>query len=206
MQNPTRRLALALALVAPLTLAGCGYNAIPSAKIDAENAWGEVQNQYQRRANLIPSLVKTVQAAANQESSVLIGVTEARAKATSVQADASITTDPAKFRQFEATQNQLGTALSRLLVANERYPELKSNEQFLELQSQLEGTENRIAIARRDYNDKVAAYNKTLVLFPTNIWHATVQGSYKEMQQFQAAAGAQNAPDVNFDIPRAPAK
>jgi LemA protein len=137
---------------------------------------------------------------------VLIGVTEARAKATSVQADASITTDPAKMQQFAAAQNQLGTALSRLLVANERYPELKSNEQFLELQSQLEGTENRIALAIRDYNDKVAAYNKTLVLFPTNIWHATVHGGYKPMEPFKATAAAQTAPDVNFDIPRAPAK
>src|ERR1700747_2447355 len=138
MKNPTRRLALAMALVAPLTLAGCGVNAIPSSKIDAEKSWGEVQNQYQRRADLIPNLVNTVKGYAAQEKSVLIGVTEARARATQVQTDSSITTDPAKFRQFEQTQNQLGTALSRLLVVQERYPELKSNENFLTLQAQLE--------------------------------------------------------------------
>jgi LemA protein len=206
MKNLTRRLTLALALVAPLTLAGCGINAIPSSKIDAERAWGEVQNQYQRRADLIPNLVNTVKGYAGQEKSVLIGVTEARARATQVQADSSITTDPAKFRQFEQTQNQLGTALSRLLVVQERYPELKSNENFLTLQSQLEGTENRIAIARRDYNDAVANYNKALTLFPTNLWHSTLYSSYQPMQQFQATSTAQSAPTVNFDTSGAPAK
>jgi LemA protein len=205
MKTFTRRLTLALALIAPLSLAGCGINAIPSAKIDADKSWGEVQNQYQRRADLIPNLVSTVKGYAAQEKGVLIGVTEARAKATQVQADSSITSDPAKFRQFEQTQNQLGTALSRLLVVQERYPELKSNENFLALQSQLEGTENRIAIARRDYNDAVARYNKALTLFPSNLWHATLYGSYKEMQQFQATSSAQAAPTVNFDT-GAPAK
>jgi LemA protein len=206
MKNLTRRLALAMALAAPLALGGCGINAIPSHKIDADKAWGEVQNQYQRRADLIPNLVNTVKGYAAQEKGVLIGVTEARAKATQVQADSSITTDPAKFRQFEATQNQLGTALSRLLVVQERYPELKSNENFLALQSQLEGTENRIAIARRDYNDAVANYDKALTLFPTNLWHSTLYSSYQPMQQFQATAAAQGAPTVNFDASSAPAK
>ena len=206
MKNLTRRLALAMALAAPLALGGCGINAIPSHKIDADKAWGEVQNQYQRRADLIPNLVNTVKGYATQEKGVLIGVTEARAKATQVQADSSITTDPAKFRQFEQTQNQLGTALSRLLVVQERYPELKSNENFLALQSQLEGTENRIAIARRDYNDAVANYDKALTLFPTNLWHSTLYSSYQPMQQFQATAAAQGAPTVNFDASSAPAK
>jgi LemA protein len=201
-----RRAVLALALAAPLGLSGCGINAIPSSKIDADKAWGEVQNQYQRRADLVPNLVNTVKGYAAQEKSVLIGVTEARAKATSIQADASITSDPAKFRQFEATQNQLGTALSRLLVVQERYPELKSNENFLALQSQLEGTENRIAIARRDYNEAVANYNKALTLFPTNLWHGTLYASYKPMEQFQATSTAQAAPTVNFDTSGAPAK
>jgi LemA protein len=205
MKNLTRRLTLALALTAPLTLAGCGINAIPGAKIDADNAWGEVQNQYQRRADLIPNLVATVKGYAAQEKSVLQGVADARSRVGQVHVDPSTTTDPAKFREFEAAQSQLGTALSRLLVVQERYPELKSNENFLSLQSQLEGTENRIANARRYYNDAVAKYNKALTLFPTNIWHATLQGSYKPMEQFKATAAAQSVPGVNFDT-GAPAK
>jgi LemA protein len=206
MKNLTRRLALTLALIAPLALAGCGINAIPSKKIDAETKFHDVQVAYQRRADLIPNLVATVKGYAAQEKSVLIGVTEARAKATSVQADASITSDPAKFKQFQQTQNQLGTALSRLLVVQERYPELKSNENFLTLQSQIEGTENRIEIARRDYNAAAGDYNKTLVVLPTSIWHSLMYSSYKPMEQFDATAAAQSAPTVSFDSSSPPAK
>jgi LemA protein len=199
MKTLFKRFALAIALLTPLTLAGCGINDIPRKKVYAETQFSNVQAAYQRRADLIPNLVATVKGYAAQEKSVLIGVTEARAKATSVQADSSITSDPAKFKQFEQTQSQLGTALSRLLVVQERYPELKSNENFMALQSQIEGTENRIEIARRDYNAAVGDYNTSLVVLPTSIWHSTMYSSYKPMQQFQAAAGSQNAPTVSFD-------
>ena len=136
--------------LAAFTLAGCGINTIPAQDEQVKAAWGEVQNQYQRRADLIPNLVSTVQAYANQERDVLTAVTEARARATQVQVDASTITDPAAFRQFQAAQDQLSGVLGRLLAISERYPELRSNQNFLALQSQLEGTENRIAVARRD--------------------------------------------------------
>lgn len=206
MNRLTRRFAVVLAMLAPLTLAGCGINAIPSKKIDAETAWANLQAQYQRRADLIPNLVATVKGAAAQEKSVLIGVTEARAKATQVQADSSITTDPAKFKQFVQAQNNLGTALSRLIALNEKYPELKSLDAFATLQSQIEGTENRISIYRNDYNKAVADYNKALTLFPTNFWHGTLYASYKPMQMFEAEASAAKAPSISFDSSSAPAK
>jgi LemA protein len=184
------------------TLSGCGYNTIPTKEEEAKARWSDVQNNYQRRADLIPNLVATVQGYAKQEKDVLTSVIEARAKATQVRVDASQLTDPEKLKQFQDAQNQLTGALGRLLVVTENYPDLKSNANFLALQSQLEGTENRIAIARRDYNNAVAKYDKALTLFPTNLWHATIQGSYKPMQQFQATSAAQATPTVNFDTPK----
>ncbi|HWI86091.1 MAG TPA: LemA family protein, partial [Sphingomonas sp.] len=140
------------ATAAALTLGGCGLNSIPTAEETAKARWADVQNEYQRRADLVPNLVSTVKGYAKQESSVLIGVTEARAKATSIQVSADDLKDPAKIQQFGAAQGQLSQALGRLLSVTENYPDLKSNQNFLALQSQLEGTENRITIARRDYN------------------------------------------------------
>jgi LemA protein len=150
---------------------------------------------------LIPNLVATVQGYAAQERGVLVDVTNARASATQVKVDPSMLSDPQAFQRFEQAQNTLSGALSRLLVANERYPELKSNENFLALQSQLEGTENRIAVARRDYNEAARDYNTTLVTFPGVLWKSTVQSSYKPLNLFSASTQAQSAPTVNFNIP-----
>ena len=186
-----------LILVAPLVLAACGYNVIPTQQVKAQQAWAEVQNQYQRRSDLIPNLVNTVKGYAAQEKSVLVEVTEARASATQVKVDASTLTDPAKFQQYQAAQDRLTGVLGRLMVISERYPDLKSNENFLALQSQLEGTENRIAIARRDYNQAVADYNTSLRTFPQMIW-ARLQHA-QPMQLFSATAQAQSAPTVSFD-------
>src|SRR5579863_10389922 len=141
----------ALALVFAATLSGCGYNTIPTLEETAKAQWAEVENQYQRRADLIPNLVETVQGYAKQEKDVLTAVTEARAKATSIHVDASQLTDPDKVKQLQDAQNALSGALGRLLAVSENYPDLKSNQNFLALQSQLEGTENRIAVARKDY-------------------------------------------------------
>lgn len=194
-----RRMArLALLAVLPLALAACGINTIPTQEEKAKAQWAEVQNQYQRRADLIPNLVATVKGYAAQESSVLIGVTQARANALQVRSDPGITQDPAAFQRYAAAQNSLSLALAPLRVLQEAYPDLKSNENFLALQSQLEGTENRVAIARRDYNDAVRAYNTTLRTFPQIIWAKTIHGSSQPMQLFQAASTAQSAPTVDF--------
>src|ERR1700733_9148252 len=150
-----------------LTLSACGYNTIPTLQETAKARWADVQNQYQRRADLIPNLVATVQGYAAQEKSVLTAVVEARAKATQIKLDASDLTDPDKLKAFQDAQNQLTGMLGRLLAVTENYPDLKSNANFLALQSQLEGTENRIAVARRDYIDAVRAYNTALRTFPT---------------------------------------
>jgi LemA protein len=192
---------LALVLIAPLMLAACGINAIPTKQEAAKAQWGEVQNQYQRRADLIPNLVETVKAYAAQERSTLVDVTQARASATQVRVDASTLTDPARFRQYEQAQDRLSGVLGRLMAISERYPDLKSNQNFLALQSQLEGTENRIAIARRDYNQSVQDYNTTLRVFPTLLWAKTVYSGNQPMQLFQATSSAQSAPTVNFGAP-----
>jgi LemA protein len=181
-------------------VSACGYNAIPTQEEQAKAKWADVQNNYQRRADLIPNLVATVQGYAKQEKDVLTSVVEARAKATSVRIDASQLDDPAKLKQFLDAQGQLTGALGRLLAVSENYPELKSNQNFLALQSQLEGTENRIAIARRDYNDAVRDYNTTLRVLPTSIWAATFYRSAKPMQPFGATEGAQSAPQVQFNL------
>jgi len=197
----SRRLSLAPALLAPvaaLALGGCGLNSIPTAEENAKAKWADVQNEYQRRADLIPNLVNTVKGYAKQESTVLVGVTEARAKATSIQVSADDLKDPSKLQQFGQAQGQLSAALGRLLSVTENYPDLKSNANFLALQSQLEGTENRITIARRDYNASVQQYNTLIRTFPNSIGAKVFYGA-KPMQTFQATApNAQSAPTVNF--------
>lgn len=194
----------AMILLAPLLIAGCGVNTIPTKDEAAKAAWAEVQNQYQRRSDLIPNLVETVRGYAAQESQVLTQVTEARASATQVKVDASTITDPAAFEKYAAAQDQLSGVLGRLMMIQEAYPDLKSNQNFLALQSQLEGTENRIAIARRDYNAAVQSYNTEIRTFPGALWAGTVHRWAKPMQTFQASAAAQSAPSVNFGAPPAP--
>jgi LemA protein len=195
-----------LALVAPMALAltGCGVNTIPTDEGKAQAAWADVQAQYQRRADLVPNLVATVQGYAQQEKSVLVQVTQARAQATHVSVDASTLTDPAKFQAYQDAQNQLSGVLGHLLSITENYPDLKSNQNFLALQSQLEGTENRIAISRRDYNEAVRVYNTDLHTFPGVIWAGTLYKSEKPMQLFAATATAQAAPTVSFAPPPTP--
>jgi LemA protein len=181
-----------------LTVSACGYNTIPTNEERAKARWADVQNNYQRRADLIPNLVATVQGYAKQEKSVLTDVIEARARATQIKIDASQLTDPEKLRQFQDAQNQLSGALGRLLAVSENYPDLKSNQNFLALQSQLEGTENRIAVARRDYIDAVRVYNTDLKTFPTVIWASTLFRANKPMAEFTATDAAQAPPQVKF--------
>src|SRR3954451_23314313 len=179
-------------------LSACGYNTIPTLEEQAKAKWSEVQNQYQRRADLIPNLVATVQGYAKQEKDVLTAVVEARAKATQVHVDASQLTDPEKLKQFQDAQNQLSGALGRLLAVSENYPDLKSNQNFLALQSQLEGTENRIAVARRDYIEAAREYNTELKTFPGVIWASTAFRGNKPMAEFAASDTAQSPPQVKF--------
>jgi LemA protein len=187
-----------MVLTMALSLAGCGLNSVPTAEETAKARWADVQNEYQRRADLVPNLVATVKGYAAQEKSVLIGVTEARAKATSIQVSPDDLTNPAKVQQFGAAQGELSQALGRLLMVTENYPDLKSNQNFLALQSQLEGTENRITIARRDYNEAVRAYNTRIRTFPDAIGAKIFYGA-KPMAPFEATtAGAQTAPTVSF--------
>ncbi len=181
-----------------LTVAGCGYNNIPTYEEQAKAKWADVQNNYQRRADLIPNLVATVQGFAKQEKTVLTAVVEARAKATQVKVDASQLTDPDKLKQFQDAQSQLTGALGRLLAVSENYPELKSNQNFLTLQSQLEGTENRIAVARRDYIEAVRVYNTELRTFPGAIWAKLFFSSNKPMAEFAASESMQTPPQVKF--------
>ncbi|HEY1782709.1 MAG TPA: LemA family protein [Roseiarcus sp.] len=186
-----------LALIG-VSVSACGYNVIPTKQEAANAAWAEVQNQYQRRADLVPNLVATVQGFAKQEKDVFVQVTEARAKATSIHLDANDLTDPAKVKALQDAQNALSGALGRLLAISENYPDLKSNQNFLALQSQLEGTENRIAVARRDYVAAVQDFNTSLRTFPTLIWAQTVFRSTQPMVPFTANAEAQTAPKVKF--------
>lgn len=185
-------------IVLPLLLAGCGVNTIPTKDEQVKAAWGDVQNQYQRRADLIPNLVATVQGYAQQERTVLKEVIEARASATQVKVDASTITDPEAFKQYQAAQDKLSGVLGRLMMITENYPDLKSNQNFLALQSQLEGTENRVAVSRRDYNEAVRQYNTELRTFPGVIWAMTLYRAQKPAQPFSAAEAAQTAPAVNF--------
>ena len=201
----SRLRALALVLILPLALGACGINAIPTKEEQVKAAWGDVQSQYQRRADLIPNLVATVQGYAQQERAVLVEVTQARASATQVKVDASTISDPASFAKYQAAQSQLSGVLGRLMMISERYPDLKSNQNFLALQSQLEGTENRITVARRDYNEAVRVYNTEIRTVPGVIWASTVYRSAKPLQAFAATESAQSAPKVSFAPPASPA-
>ncbi len=184
--------------MAALTLASCGINSVPTAEEAAKAKWADVQAQYQRRSNLIGNLVATVKGAAKQEQDTLVRVTEARAKATSVQVSADDLSDPAKVAAFQQAQGALTQGLGRLLASVEAYPDLKSNANFLELQSQLEGTENRIAVAIRDYNEAVRAYNTRIRTFPDAIGAKLIHGA-KPMTPYQATTpGAEEAPKVDF--------
>ena len=194
--NALRRFGL-LAPLAALSLGGCGINSVPTAEEQVNAKWGDLQADYQRRADLIPNLVATVKGYANQEKTVLTEVTEARANATRVQLNASDLSDPAKVQAFNEAQGRLTQAIIPLQRLQEAYPDLKSNANFLALQDQLEGTENRIEIARRDYNESVRGYNTLIRTFPTAIGAKVFYGA-KPKVPFEAAAAAQNAPTVSF--------
>ena len=184
--------------LAALSLAGCGLNSVPTAEEKVNAAWGDVQGEYQRRSDLIPNLVETVKGYAKQESTVLIEVTQARADAGRVQLNAEDLDDPAKVRAFNDAQNRLTQAIIPLQRLQEAYPDLKSNQNFLTLQSQIEGTENSILVARRDYNEAVRQYNTTIRTFPDAIGAKIFYGA-KPKVPFEAAAGAQEAPKVDFN-------
>jgi LemA protein len=193
------RLRIPLMVVAlGLLVAGCGVNNIPTMEEQAKAKWSDVNNQYQRRADLIPNLVETVKGYAAQERQTLEAVVNARAKATSIQVTPDIVNDPAKFKQFQDAQQQLSGALGRLIATVENYPDLKSNQNFLALQSQLEGTENRISVARRDYIEAVRAYNTEMRTFPGILWAKTLYASHKPMETFTASEGAEKPPAVKF--------
>ncbi len=187
-----------LAILLGVTLAGCGVNNIPTQEEAAKAKWSQVLNQYQRRADLIPNLVETVKGYAKQEAQVLEAVVAARARATSVQVPADIVTNPEAFKKFQEAQSQLSASLGRLLAISENYPDLKSNQNFLALQSQLEGTENRIAVARRDYIESVRVYNTELRTFPGVLWASTLYRSHKPMETFTVAEDARRPPNVKF--------
>lgn len=190
-------LASLMALV--LLLSGCGINNIPTYDERVTAAWSQVENQYQRRADLIPNLVETVKGFAAQEQETLTAVTEARSKATSIQVDEGILDNPEKLQQFQQAQGELSSALSRLMAVSERYPDLKSNQNFLALQSQLEGTENRIAVARRDFIQAVERYNTELRTFPGKIWHSILYSDLEPRANFEATTeNADDAPAVQF--------
>ncbi|GAB6390159.1 LemA family protein [Stutzerimonas marianensis] len=190
---------LAVVLFMSWLLAGCGINNIPQYDEQVKSAWSQVENQYQRRADLIPNLVETVKGFARQEQETLTAVTEARSRATSIQISAEDLDDPQKLQQFQQAQNQLTGALSRLMAVSERYPDLKSNQNFLALQSQLEGTENRIAVARRDFIAAVERYNTEIRTFPGRIWHSLLYSDMPIRENFEATAeNAEQAPQVQF--------
>jgi LemA protein len=179
-------------------LSGCGVNKVPTLDEQVKAAWSEVLNQYQRRADLIPNLVETVKGYAHQEQQVLTEVTEARAKATQMQLPSDVLSNPQAFHQFEQNQAALGGALGRLLAVSENYPNLKSNQNFLALQSQLEGTENRIAVARRDYIDAVQSYNTELRTIPGRWIAAWLYPDLKVRDTFTISEQAQQVPQVKF--------
>lgn len=198
-RSTTSRPAMLLAVLAlSLALAGCGVNNIPSYEQSAKARWSEVLNQYKRRTDLIPNLVESVKGFAEQERTVLTQVTEARSRATSVQVPADITTNPEAMKRFQEAQNSLTGALRQLLVVAERYPDIKSGQNFLALQQQLEGTENRVAIARRDYIEAVRVYNTELVTIPGRWWRTFLYPASKEMATFDIPTEDQRAPRVDF--------
>lgn len=185
--------------VLALGLYGCGVNNIPTFEEQAKADWAQVQNQYKRRADLIPNLVETVKGYAAQERETLEAVVKTRAAATQATLPPELLTDPAAFQKFQQAQGQLGGALSRLLVTVERYPDLKSNQNYLKLQDQLEGTENRIAVARRDYIEAVRKYNTELVTLPGRLWAMIMYSDKKQMQTFTSEPEAANVPQVKFN-------
>jgi LemA protein len=191
------RIVLFGAALLAIATSGCGYNKIQGADEQVKAAWAEVANQYQRRADLVPNLVASVKGAADFEKSTLEAVVAARAKATSIQATPELVNDPAAFKKFEAAQGELSSALSRLLVTVERYPDLKANANFRDLQAQLEGTENRIAVARKRYIDDVAEYNKLVRFFPTNLTARFLLGA-EVRPTFEAQPGSDKPPEVKF--------
>jgi LemA protein len=200
------KFALAFAALAGLMLSGCGYNSIQTQDEQVKSAWSEVLNQYQRRADLIPNLVNTVKGYAAQEQTVLLGVTEARAKVGSIQATPELANDPAALAKFQAAQGELSGALSRLLVVTENYPQLKSDQNFRDLQAQLEGTENRITVARNRYIQAVQSYNTSIRSFPVNL--TAMMFGYKVKPNFtvENEAAISKPPSVDFaPAPAAPA-
>ena len=206
-----RRFWTVLAALATLSLTNCGYNAIQTTDEQVKANWSEVVNQYQRRADLVPNLVNSVKGFAQQEKDVLLGVTNARAKVGSIQATPEVLNDPAAFQKFTQAQGELSSALSRLLVVTENYPQLKSDALFKDLMSQLEGTENRITVARNRYIESVQDYNVTIRSFPSNL--TAMMFGYKEKPNFQVANEKEisTAPKVDFNVsptpaPAAPAK
>jgi len=182
---------------AALALSACGINSVPTAEENAKAKWADVESSYQRRADLIPNLVETVKGYATQEQDTLTKVTEARAKATSIQVNPGDLNNAAAMQNYMMAQDGLSQALSGMRVIVEKYPDLKSNQNFLALQSQLEGTENRINVARRDYNEAVREYNTTIRTFPDIIGAKIIHGA-KPMTPFQATEGADKAPEVKF--------
>ena len=199
-QGLTRIAALVAAVMVAATLAGCGINNIPTYEQAAKARWSEVLSQYKRRADLIPNLVETVKGFAAQEQNVLTSVIEARAKATQAQGQipADVLNSPEAMKRFQDAQNTLGGALRQLLVVAERYPDIKSGQNFLALQSQLEGTENRIAIARRDYIEAVRIYNTELTTFPGRIWRSVMYASAQPMATFDIPPQETQTPRVDF--------
>ena len=185
---------LAITVSLSLNLTGCGYNSLVSQEENVNSAWAQVENQYQRRADLIPNLVNTVKGSADFEKSVLTEVTDARSKVGQTKITADDLNDPEKFQQFQNAQDQLSSAISRLLMVVENYPQIKSNENFLQLQAQLEGTENRISVERKRFNEAVQTYNTSIRKFPTIIT-AKIFG-FQEKQYFQSREGSEEAPDV----------
>jgi LemA protein len=193
---PRLRVLSVVPLLALLAFSGCGYNEVIDQDENVKATWAEVQNQYKRRADLVPNLVKVVQGAANFEKDTLTKVIEARSNVAGIKVDASTIEDPEKLKQFEAAQQQLSGALSRLLVVSENYPELKANANFRDLQAQLEGTENRIAVARGRYIEAVANYNKLVLRFPSSIG-ASLRGK-KERPTFTGNPADEKAPEIKL--------
>ena len=201
-----RKLALALLVIlASANLAGCGYNKLQNQDEAVKAAWSEVVNQYQRRADLIPNLVATVKGYAAQEERVLVGVTEARARATSIQLTPELINDPAAFAKFQAAQGELTQALKSLIAVTENYPNLKSDALFRDLQSQLEGTENRITVARKRYIDSVQTFNTTVRSFPTNLTAMMFGMNVKPNFTVENEAAISKPPTVDFNKAPAPA-
>ncbi len=199
-----RRLLSIFSLCSVLLLGGCGYNTLQVTDETIKSSWSEVINQYQRRADLVPNLVATVKGFAEQEKEILIGVTNARARVGSLQATPELVNDPAAFAKFQAAQGELSSALSRLLVVAENYPQLKSDQNFRDLQAQLEGTENRITVARKRYIDAVQAYNVTVRQFPSNLTAMVFGYGVKANFTVENEAAIAKPPTVDFGRPAAP--